>query len=75
MKPRTNWTINNGGATARRSDGVLAYYDLDLGDFAYAVSRIENGMKAWLSTITGRVRTFRTLAGAMEAADRSWPLE
>lgn len=76
MKPVPNWKIGEGDASARRKDGVFAAFVFEHKKAAYAVRRIEGGHTVWLSTAyKGVVRCFNTLQAAMDAADKSWPLE
>ena len=81
MKPRKNWKIANGAASARRTDGVCAGYIFSnkpktpYGVFrARSVPTRRGDTLLWLSTRTYAARCFRTLQAAMEAADKAWPL-
>lgn len=81
MKPRKNWTIAEGGASARRTDGVCAGYLFihkpapPYGAFRSRKEPTRRGdTSEWLSTRTMTARCFRTLEVAMEAADKQWPM-
>lgn len=81
MKPRKNWRIAEGGASARRTDGVHAGFlfahkpETPYGVFRARQEPTRRGDKSeWLSTRTKTARCFRNLEAAMEAADKAWPL-
>ena len=81
MKPRKNWTIADGAASARRTDGVCAGYlfahkpETPYGVFRPRKEPTRRGDKAeWLSTPSHTARCFRSLTAAMEAADTQWPM-
>jgi len=79
MKPRKNWTIADGAASARRTDGVVAAFVFSHHEQPYAVYRHFQGERGrqqeWLSAgrTPGTARRFRTLDKAMDAADKVWP--
>jgi hypothetical protein len=71
MKPRPNWTIAEGGASARRTDGVTAGFMFLGEDKPYGARRGAEDL-----TAGSRVpRKFSTLDKAMEAADKIWPVQ
>ena len=68
----THWTIKN-RAYAERADGVVAKFVFSGGQFPYAVSRGQGKTYEFLAGAQRSCRAFKTLAGAMKAADKAWP--
>lgn len=71
-------TWNASSLSAIRSDGAHARYVFG-GLYPYAVSREVRQKNRprkhqWLAGKAKSVRTFKTLASAMRAADKEWPL-
>ncbi len=79
MKPRAGWTIAEGGASARRKDGVTAAFHFLGQPKPYAAQRPYSSPRQgrameYLRRTGALVPTgFRTLEAAMAAADQKWP--
>lgn len=80
MKPRAGWVIADGGASARREDGVTAGFHFLGKPKPYGVQRPyqspRRGKSLEFLRAAGSLapRAFKTLHQAMEAADQQWQM-
>lgn len=80
MKPRDGWTIADGGASARRKDGVVACFHFLGREKPYAVQRPYTSPRRGRSMEYLRragsltPMEFRSLEQAMAMADNYWPI-
>lgn len=67
------WDVK-GDHYALREDGVTAKFTFS-GARAFAVHRVVRKKFEWMPADRMKVSTFKTLAAAMKAADKRWPLK